>query len=53
VPADATALFVSGQVIAVDQRLHRRNRRREACRGLLGQEFGQEKERALLDERAP
>jgi len=52
VPADAASLFVAGQIIAVDRGLQGGDARCEARCGLRWQEFRQEKERALLDERA-
>ena len=50
--ADAASLFVAGQIVAVDRLLQGGDGRREALQGLRRQECRQEKERALLDERA-
>lgn len=52
VPANAASLFVAGQIVAVDRFLQGGDSRCEALRGLRRQELRQEKERAVLDERA-
>ena len=50
VTADAAALFVARQIVAIDRRLHGRHGRCEPRRGFGRQELRQEEERALLHE---